>query len=249
MGNLAKDSFIDTAGVSLDSHTPDTGPIWQFSDLSDSFRISDSEVAAYCELVGTGVAFVDVSPVNYTVSVTIDTANFSVLGQQAGVVARWQTAPQQGYKAVVNYDGTNFQAKLYKSQISDVPPDTQLGSTSANLSTGSGILSFQVNGTAIGPIKWKGVQVVAKVTDSTYTTGDPGIHASFLTLSSVDFFDNFLVVGTGTIVAPKPKRVKIRVFEHPRIRAHKNILYAMKWVPRNTPAVAQNTSRFFHLFP
>ena len=242
MANLSKDSFNDTAGVSLDSHTPDTGAIWQFSDIGDSFRISDSEVAAYCELSATGVAFVDVSPVNYTVSVTIDTANFSVLGQQAGVVARWQVAPQQGYKAVINYDGTNFQAKLYKTQVSDVPPDTQLGSTSANLSTGSGILSFQVNGTAIGPIKWKGTSVVAKVTDSTYNTGDPGIHANFLTLSSVNFYDNFLVVGTGTIVTPKPKRVKPRLIEHHRNRSHALRLYTPKWVPRATAVGSPSAS-------
>lgn len=240
MANLTKDTFTDTAGVSLDSHTPDTGAIWVFAGLSDSFRISDSEAAAYAESIGAGAATSDVNPTNYTVSVTIDTANFHVITQQAGVVARFSGQPSGGYRAVVHYDGTNFQVKLIRT---DDSIDTTLV-TSSNISTGSGIISLQVNGTKIGPVKWKGSQVIAQQTDATYIGGEPGISSNFFTSSLIDFFDNYLVVGTGTVVAPKPKRVKVRLFEHHKTKAHRLLLYAPKWVPRQAPVVGGATRRF-----
>jgi hypothetical protein len=116
MALVVNDTFTDTAGVALTSHTGETGATWTAhpNQTTQSYVITDANrVRAGGSSTGVALAYASGTPVSADYTVECDLLVKSLLaGSSIGVFARLDTAAVNGYH--LRYDVQNTRWQLLK---------------------------------------------------------------------------------------------------------------------------------------
>lgn len=203
---IASDTFTDTAGTSLASHTPDTGGSWTLhSSYTGSAAISDAN-RVRSNSTAISVYYHSVSPpgADYPVSADIYALTLPTAPHGTGIVGRLDTASDTYYRARYNAQALEWQLHKVVSGVT-----TQLGSGyGQTISTSTPYrLTLQMSGTSISLLV-DGVTRVGPITDSAISAaGKAGVHFTSNTSASTNttgvHLDNF-TAGTNSLYAANP---------------------------------------------
>jgi hypothetical protein len=168
------DDCNDTDGVTLASHTPDTGTSWtviQTTGASGTMNINTNGCAHTSTSASSGHI--------YTADGTYSTANYAV----QATISRWDAASTQltwlgcrvvagidGYFVGLQDDSQNPDVLLYRSDDSVA---TQLGTANTGL-VATDVVSLECSGSSI-TVKKNGTAIIGPITDATYSAAGEAI--------------------------------------------------------------------------
>lgn len=172
-GAFLSDSFTDTAGTSLISHTPEAGGPWtMLAGSNTDFQIDNTAARLYCPSQSNPSMAVGASPPSADYSVFVNLQNFDNL-TGAGIVARASlSSGLNGYlmRLANDFPGTRWQLFKYVSGTR-----TSLGTgTVGNLAGGTMTMELIVSGTTITG-KINGSSVISVTDTSISAIGAPGV--------------------------------------------------------------------------
>jgi hypothetical protein len=191
------DTFTDTNGTLLTSHTPDSGGSWAYHA---SYGTSSAVISAANRVRNNGsvttLAYHSQAPSSADYDVEIDVVPFAYTTQSLGVCGRIDTASDTFYRA--RYDGNIDTWKLEKV-VSGTP--TGLGTYGTAIS-GTQRLRLRMTGSSIS--LWvAGVQQITATDSSITAAGRTGIYISGTGNNSSGFHGDSFQSGTITQVGPE----------------------------------------------
>ena len=163
-----QDTFTDTNGTNIESHTPDVQPSTGWSTQSGTFAISSTN-SLQCTAVSSQVGYtvIDMSAASGTLDVNVAVGPVSSSGNNMGLVFRWSdTSNYWLFRWVVNAAGTvdGFYLTKYASGTPTTPDsDTTLTDFSAGEN-----LSVVLDGSSIEC--YRDEELVLSTTDSHNST-------------------------------------------------------------------------------
>jgi hypothetical protein len=218
MATFVSDSFTDTSGTALASHTGETGATWTKSAISGTgaLEISNANRCRHDGNASTLWYYASGTPINANYDVQATVRFLSDVDSQNGVSGRMSTSVDTMYIAFYNTNATaNFD--LYKVVAGSY---TQLGTYADALSAGNErVLLLRMDGDQIsvyidavlriGPITDTGVTVANRAGIRAYNVASDttGLHID--TFSATDIVAAGGSVGSGLTTGLKLERLRL----------------------------------------
>lgn len=190
MGQFARDNFTDTAGTTIQSHTPSGGGSWtRHTSYSNDSVITDANQCRHGGSAGTSSAYYhSASPASADYSVSMDVTQHGSTGTRAsGPCGRMDTSANTFYH--LRYEDTGSW-KLFKFNAGTA---TQIGNYTQTLTVDVAYTALlDMSGTSVTG-KVNGSTVIGPVTDSSISAaGKAGFrHFEASTNTNGLYLDNF----------------------------------------------------------
>lgn len=187
MATFLNDTFTDTNGVALTSHTGETGATWTKNTVYSSSTAAVQTNRVYPTFSGNSCWYASGTPASADYEVTATVNIVSAINVNAIVCGRMSTSADTMYMLQIQLSGGTWSLKMYSGVAGAY---TQLGGTVTPATPTVGTdhtLKLRMVGTQISAY-YDGALVLGPITDTAVSAaGKAGIQFNFVATSSTGF--------------------------------------------------------------